>query len=288
MTLPSTTNLVFPVHDRNAAQAAVPVVLAVAKMLDAPLNLVVSRQACADVRDLERALAMPDGTLDGASVESANGDFVAAVERVVRRVKPALLLLAVRLRDDEGAMGTEGAARSNPIERQVMERVPCPVLVVPPDQDASGWRLRRELLPQDGSPECVVALDEIIDRSSSLGIENIVLRVAGARVGQPTAPGSLPTPRYVDHPQYEWDAWTEEFLARIAGARVDAARLRLLMAAGEPGQQILRVAREEAADMIILPWHRTLACGRARMVKTVLDGAVCPVLLLPQRRVEGG
>jgi hypothetical protein len=40
--------------------------------------------------------------------------------------------------------------------------------------------------------------------------------------------------------------------------------------------------------MIILPWHRTLACGRARMLKTVLGGATCPVLLLPQRRGEGG
>jgi nucleotide-binding universal stress UspA family protein len=166
VTSDSTISMVFPVHDLQAAQAAVPVMLAVARMLDAPLNLIVSRQACPDVRDLERALAMPAGALDGASVESANGDFAAAVERVVRRAKPALLLLAVRLRDDEGAIGAEASARSNPVERQMMERASCPVLIVPPDQDAGGWRLRRELLPQDGSPECVVALEEIIDRSS--------------------------------------------------------------------------------------------------------------------------
>ena len=171
------------------------------------------------------------------------------------------------------------------IARRVMESVARPILIVPPERDMAGWRLRKALMPQDGTPGCAGALAQFINRSARLGIENLVLRIAGAKVDQPTEPGSLATPRYVDHPQYEWDAWSREFLDRILGmgVQLDGSRLTLLMATGEPAAETLRVAREKEVDMIVLPWHRAIGSGRARMIKTILRGASCPVLLLPER-----
>jgi hypothetical protein len=232
-------------------------------------------------QDLRPLSVSPDEP-NAAVIEEVSGDLVEAMNHRVNTSRQAMVILAVRFWDE--VSGSE----SQPIEaigRQVLEKVICPILIVPPDRDMTTWRLRRELLPQDGTPGCAAALAQVINQSRQMGIENIVLRVAGAKVSQPTEPGSLATPRYVDHPQYEWEAWSREFLERIVGmgANLNAAGLRLLMATGEPAAEILRVVKEEAADMIIMPWHGTLDSGRARMIKAVLHGASCPVLLVPER-----
>lgn len=308
MSSASAMHIVFPLIDLCLAQAAVPVALSLARSLGSPLHFIASGEDRPTLPALAQQLSISPSAFDGATItiENAPGNIVDAVVNAVKSLKPALVILAVRIHAEAPKRNgmRHGVPHGVPpvtpavtpavmaavtplgaIERQVMEKVPCPVLIVPPDQDTSAWCLCKELLPQDGTPECVAALAHVIDRSSRIGVENLVLRVAGAGVGQPTEPGSLPTPRYVDHPQYEWDTWAQEFLARIAGsgANLEAAKLRLLVAAGEPAAEILRIAQEEGVDMIILPWHRTLASGRARMVKTVLDAATCPVLLLPQR-----
>jgi nucleotide-binding universal stress UspA family protein len=141
------------------------------------------------------------------------------------------------------------------------------------------------LLPQDGTPGCACALDEIINRSRQIGVENLILHIAGAKINQPTEPGSMATPRYVDHPHYEWEAWRREFLHRIfgTGSDLNAVGLRLLISTGEPAAEILRVAKEEAVDMIVMPWHGVLDSGRACMIKGVLHEATTPVLLVPDR-----
>jgi nucleotide-binding universal stress UspA family protein len=223
-------------------------------------------------QDLRPLSVSPDEP-NAAVIEEVSGDLVEAMNHRVSTSRQAMVILAVRFRDE--VSGSE----SQPIEaigRRVLEKVICPILIVPPDRDMTTWRLRRELLPQDGTPGCAAALAQVINHSRQMGIENIVLRVAGAKVSQP---------RYVDHPQYEWEAWSREFLERIVGmgANLNAAGLRLLMATGEPAAEILRVVKEEAADMIIMPWHGTLDSGRARMIKAVLHGASCPVLLVPER-----
>jgi nucleotide-binding universal stress UspA family protein len=268
-----------------------------AKTLGARLHVMTAGAQAPTAQELARRLSAPVEEFNAVAIETAPGDFVDTVLRTVKALSPALVILAVRLRDEARRGGAQARRTreqaSEALGRRLLKKIAGPILVVPPDKDMSAWRLQRELLPQDGTPGCACALAQIIRQSPQKNMEHLILRVAGARIDQPTEPGSLATPRYVDHPQHEWEAWSREFLDRIVGmgANLNAAGLKLLVASGEPGAEILRVAREQAVDMIVMPWHGVLDPGRARMIKTVLHGASCPVLLLPQpdsRNHSGG
>jgi nucleotide-binding universal stress UspA family protein len=281
MTANNTMHVLMPLINLSNDRAAFPVARAMARILNAPLQVVAAGGQAPSAQELARRWSVPPEEVNAVAIEEASGDLAEAVIHRVGISRPAMLVLAIRLHDE---IAESEAQPMGAIGWQVLEKITCPILIVPPHRDMHAWRLRRELLPQDGTPGCAAALAQVINQSRQIGIENIVLRVAGAKVSQPTEPGSLATPRYVDHPEYEWEAWGREFLDRIfgMGANLNQAGLKLLMATGEPATEILRVAQEQGVDMIILPWHCALGPGRARMVKTVLHRASCPVLLLPE------
>lgn len=293
--------LIFPLLDAAAARAAMPVALALSAAYGVPLHLLLPKEQSADRAALARKMALPEDALARVALDPLPDGIVCGTLEKVCGMQPALAILAVRLgrrraTDRHGgtraplpAVSRRAAHQAEEAEREIVEHAACPVLIVPPEKPLAGWRLRRILLPQDGTADCAAALGHVLRESFRIGVEVLVLRVAGAGIGQPREAGSLATPRYVDHPQYEWESWAQEFLGRIA-AGVDPAtvRLRLSVATGDPSEEILRAAEKESADMILLPWHCSLAPGRARMIKAVLNGATCPVLLLPERMGEEG
>lgn len=273
-------HIILPFTDPHDVLAAFSVATVMARKLNAPLHVLAPERHLAAAQGLAQSMHPPAAAPDAWTVEAAAGDLVDATAGKVAAATQAIVIVAMRLY--EAPPGAPQASETD--ARRMLEKISCPLLVVPPEHDLRCWQLRRELLPQDGTPSCASALAQIVQHFAQAGVESLVLRVAGAEVGQPTEPGSLPTPRYVDHPQYEWEAWGQEFLERVCGmgAGAGAARMRLLMANGEPAAEILRIAQEECADMIILPWHRVLRSGRARMLKAVLRQSPCPVLLVPQ------
>ncbi|HJV88543.1 MAG TPA: universal stress protein [Noviherbaspirillum sp.] len=275
-------HIVLPFVDSPGFGAALPVALVVAKTLRAELRVVTDATRMPQVDDALRRANLPQEERDAIIVERATGDLADATLHAAGAARHAMVILATRF---HGERAEEPAPDSDAFGHDILERITRPVLIVPPDRDMHAWQWRKQLLPQDGTPECAGALAQVINRSSHFGIENLVMRVAGADVGQPTEPGSLATPRYIDHPQYEWDIWGQEFLDRIQamGVRIGEQKLTLLMASGDPGVETLRTAREKEADMIVLPWHCAIGSGRALLVKSILEGAECPVLLLPQR-----
>lgn len=282
MNTDNTMHIVLPFVDLRSIRAAFPVARVMARTLNARLHVLAAAAHAPTLRDFARRMSLPPEEQETIAIEAASGNLIDAMLHKVSTSREAMVILAARFHEE---MPGVKAQAIETIGRQVLEKIARPILIVPPYRDMTAWRWRRELLPQDGTPDCAGALAQIINRSSQLGIENLVLHVAGAKVGQPTEPGSLTTPRYVDHPQYEWEIWGREFLDRIRGmgARLGDSKLMLLMATGEPGDETLRVAREKGVDMIVLPWHGAIGSGRARLVKTVLQDSPCPVLLLPQR-----
>lgn len=283
----NTTHIVLPVINPSHGQAAFFVARVMSQVLDAPLRILSNSIPLMTADEFARQLLVAPNEVEQVTIDGASGDLVDALAQRVDAWRRVMIIFAVRL-DDEASPDEEQSTAW-----RILERISCPILIVPPDVDMTAWRLQRVLLPQDGTPGCAAALGRVINQSTQIGVENLVLRVAGAKISQPTEAGSLATPRYVDHPQYEWESWADEFLDRICkqggqGADINAGGLRLLMAAGEPVAEILRVADEEGVDMIILPWHRTLGPGRAQMVKAVLRETSVPVLLLPERGGDQG
>lgn len=272
------THILLPLIDTPHMQAAFPVAKTLEGIISVPLHVLTTDEQPLTVSELAQRLQVPPESLDGLVIDQVK-DLIGAVLSKAKAWGRVMVVLAARLSGET----PKGAAEK--LACEVLQKVPCPILIVPPDKDMTHWRLRRQLLPQDGTPSCADALAHVVSRSSQKGIESLVLRVAGAQIGQPKERGSLAMPHYVDQPQHEWEMWGQEFLDRVAGLgeNLDRASLRLLVATGEPGAEILRVACEEAVDMIVLPWHGHLGRDRALIIKTVLESAPCPILLLTQK-----
>lgn len=163
----------------------------------------------------------------------------------------------------------------------VLRRAPCPVVLVSPVQDLTGWRPRRILLPHDGGAAADIAVGPAAEIARAAGAELSIVEVAAPGVGSPDEPGSLPMPRYVDQAQHEWSSWTDEVLARLARLCPDGPlKARLQVLGGDPGREILRVAAEQSIDLIVVAWKGAWSEERARTLKAIVRDAPCPVMVV--------
>jgi nucleotide-binding universal stress UspA family protein len=184
-------------------------------------------------------------------------------------------MIAAALAADEVALGVLGV-RGLPGGRRpaghtalaLARQVTKPLVVVPPvpgDPPPAG--LHRVLVPLDGTPTAAQAVQQATERFTGSGVEILALHVFDATT----------VPRFWDRPQYNHQAWSQEFLARWC----PTPGARLALRAGRPGGQVLAVAAAQQADMIALGWSQDLAPDRAAVVREVLARTDVPVLLLP-------
>jgi nucleotide-binding universal stress UspA family protein len=113
------------------------------------------------------------------------------------------------------------------------------------------------------------ALDDTVKLAHQRGPEVLVLHVH--------SPATVPA--FADHDPHAALAWEREFLTRYISTPHD--RVTLLRRLGVPADDVVAVARETGADLIVLTWSQDLAPGRARVVSETLAHSDIPVLLLP-------
>ena len=239
--------------------AAGPVLVAagaVAHLLDAWVEAVHVRQNGHEVASHQSELA-------GLALRTLEGS---AVER----------LIAAAGADDVAALvvGTRGAPGGRPVggtALDVIGSIAKPVVVVPPHARPP-QRIRRVLLPLQGTAETSTAPAAALDLAADADLDVVVLHVLHE--------DSLP--RFTDQPQHETQAWASEFLARYCPHGLKSVRLELRL--GRPAEQILQLAAETEADLIALGWNQELALGRARVVRSVLERGEIPLLLIPAAR----
>jgi hypothetical protein len=160
-----------------------------------------------------------------------------------------------------------GEEMSRPLWQPVAQRSAKPVVLVPAGARQLPRRIRRVLLPLDGTARSAAAIAEAAERFARGGIELVVLHVFGAET----------VPKFWDQHAHAGQAWEQEFLARYCA--LPGARLELR--SGAAAEHVAKVAGAEQADMIALAWSQQLGSGRAAAVRrTVLDAEV-PVMLVP-------
>ena len=139
-------------------------------------------------------------------------------------------------------------------------------------------RLRRLIVPLEGSPSTSAAMLRADDAFCARGREIVMLHVVTG--DQPGETGSLPAPRIMDQEHYEWQAWQEEFRMRFSQCP-EGGRHRVAVRVGRPGQMIVREAKDLDAELIVISWRGFLSKGRAPVVRRLLAEAPCPLLLVP-------
>jgi hypothetical protein len=156
---------------------------------------------------------------------------------------------------------------SRPLWQRVAQQSAKPVVLVPAAVRDVPSRIRRVLLPLDGTARSAVAVAEAAERFARGGVELVVLHVFDAAT----------VPKFWDQHAHSGQAWEQEFLARYCA--LPGARLELR--SGAAAEHVVKVAGTERPDMLALAWSQRLEPGRALVVRrAVLDTGV-PVLLVP-------
>jgi nucleotide-binding universal stress UspA family protein len=199
----------------------------------------------------------------GVELRETNGSSVEQIVAAAREPDIAALVLGTR-----GMHGGPQPAGHTALE--VITQLAKPVVVVPPHAEPP-QRLTRILVPLEGTAESSRALDDTIKLAHRRGLKILVLHVH--------SPATVPA--FSDHDPHATRAWEQEFLSRYISTPHD--RVTLVRRLGVAADDVVAVARETGADLIVLAWSRDLSPGRARVVSETLAHSDIPVLLLPIR-----
>jgi len=154
----------------------------------------------------------------------------------------------------------------------LLTQVAPPLVVVPPTASAI-VRLRRMLVPLDGTVSTADRARIAIDLATSAGIEAVILHVCAEDE----------MPMFSDQPQHETRAFAHEFIEHY----VPAAPVSLELRVGPPADEILAAAEALEVDLIAIGWRQILEPGHARVVKELLAHSHVPLLLLPIGPADG-
>ena len=197
----------------------------------------------------------------GVELRETVGDAIEQIVAAARDPEVAALVLGAR-----GVHGGPQPAGHTALE--IITRAPKPVAVVAPHAPTPP-RLSRILVPLEGTSESSQALRETVALAHQHQLEILVLHVH--------SPATVPA--FSDHEPHGTLAWDEEFLSRYIATPHE--RVTLLRRLGIPADDIVAVARETDADLIMLAWSQKLSVGRARVVSQTLGHSDVPVLLIP-------
>jgi nucleotide-binding universal stress UspA family protein len=262
--------ILVPLDGSEFALAALPVALALGQIEQAPVQILhVGKPGTASGQPPGRLPPMPDGF----AVEIRMGVPGAEIVRAADEMKPRLIVMCKHCgAGPERMLGT--AALS------VLQGASCPVVLVPPARGPAPWHLHHVIVPHDGTPTTSAALHPAAELAEHGRAELLVAHVTNGRAAS-AEPGSLPAPHYVDQPQHEWPAWTNEFIKRLACVcPLGSVRVRMNLAHGDPAAEILRLSETQATDLIVIAWRGRWEMPRAAILKEILREAPCPIMVV--------
>lgn len=198
------------------------------------------------------------------------------VESRVARGDPAAVVLtsAVELRADLIAMSSHGRSgvlrwiRGSVAER-VLREATAPLLVSTPRAagEHDDLRLRRILVPLDGSERAAAVLPLVATLARADGAEVILLRTAWDPVRRPVLAAAFAPEKLVEG--------LAPFRARLVDAGVS---VRALAAYGDAASEVCDAAEREQVDLVAMTTH-----GRTGLAR-VVDGSVSETVLRHCRR----
>lgn len=277
--------VLVPLDGTREAAAALPSARRAAEIIDATIILlhVVNLPVAAET--LMDRLGIEDEDMRGCLLESVVAETPA--DGIAARAESPDVRLVVMA--THAAKTAEGG-----VTEQVVNRCSRPVLVVHPP--GPGFRPARRslttglriLVPHDASPPASAAM-QWGARLAHRGEGSLdVLHVAMAGADFPGVPGSLPLGPYADG-FYDLQSWMREFLDRFCMPACGPLGVQpeLHLRRGELAPEIIRFAKENEIDLIVLAWrgNLTLQCGE--VIRTLLARTPCPLLFVTHSLEEG-
>jgi nucleotide-binding universal stress UspA family protein len=265
--------ILVPLDGSEQALAALPVAKVLGEIERAALRLVHVGERKPTTTELLRRLRLEAPVIDGSIVEARTGEPAAEILLAAGEMKPRLIVMCTHTAAKPAKM--LGNTATN-----VLRHAPCPVVLVPPGRGSIAWHLHHVLVPHDGTPTTSAALRPAAELAERASAELLVAHVTDISAA-PTEAGSLTAPRYVDQPQHEWPAWSDEFVKRLACVcPLGHLHVRIFLAHGNPAAEVLRLSERQASDLIVLAWRGRWEAPRAATLKDILREAHCPIMVV--------
>jgi nucleotide-binding universal stress UspA family protein len=273
-----TAPIVIPLDGSERALVALPVAKELAEQAGATIHLVHVAREIAPPSEILARIGLTGADLRGSVLDTKAGEPGAAIIQAASELDAELIVMCTH------TAATPADKTVGRTALRVLKGAPCPVVFVRPGRGITPWVLGHVLLAHDGTPVTSAAIRpaaEIARRSAAV---LDVLHVASPREGQPTERGALTVPRYMDQPQHEWPEWVQEFMERLACiCPFESLKLRMFLAPGVPGDEVLRFANTHRSDLIVLAWRGEWEGGHAATVKAVLGHAASAVMVIRTR-----
>ncbi len=266
--------IVVPLDGTQGALAAVPVARALAELEHGTVHVVHVTDGELPPHELLEKVGLAPGQVADSVLRARTGSPAEEILRIAHERRDTVLVMCART-------SARGPGREmGRVARAVLRGARVPIVFVNPARPLAPYVIRRIAFPHDGTPTTGVAITSACDLAARTRAELLVLHVAAA-AGAREEPGSLDAPFYVDQPQHEWPAWTREFLERLCASR-QHPRIspRLLLLRGDPADALVRHATDHEVDLIVCGWRGSLEPSRAKVLRSLIERAPCPVLVL--------
>ena len=214
--------------------------------------------------------------------------MVSATQAVVRSGSPAVEILryAAEAEADLLVLGTHGRTgferfMVGSVAEKVLRKAPCPVLTVPPHGEGQPPR------PVFARILCGADFSEVSNHAAEYALS--LAQEANGGLTLLHVVDWMPDKNFAKYPQFDAAAYqqviTREARRQLEGLVPEEARNwcqpDLRISCGKPYREILRVAAEDQADLIVLGVHGVVPIDRMLFGSTtqhVVRQALCPVL----------
>jgi nucleotide-binding universal stress UspA family protein len=267
--------ILVPVDGSRHALAALPVARALARLTGATIHLVHVDELALPAQQALRRLGLGAQRAGNVVLHQTSGDPAEEILRRAAEMNSAAVVMCMYTGKKEPA------GRLGKVCRVVACNAPCPVMLVPPARGYRPLLLRHVLVPYDGTPTTAAGFNPAFEIAQRAHADLLVLHAVTPGRRDTLEPGSMSAPLYIDQAQHDWPAWMDVFSRRAFSSRHADRTLktRLVLAVGQPGAEVVRRAREENADLIVLAWRGNLEGARAAVIRAVVREATCPLLL---------
>lgn len=150
--------------------------------------------------------------------------------------------------------------------------------------------LKKILCPTDFSEPSLLAIEGASELAESSGAELILIHVVSPLPASPHPGGmhGFDTAAYLQ----EMLTYGRESTQRLITEKIpDTVQVRSVVLAGNPSDEITRVAEEEGVDLIVIATHGHTGWRRfvfGSVAERVVRLAPCPVLTVPEPAKTGG
>jgi len=147
-------------------------------------------------------------------------------------------------------------------------------------------RFKRIMVASDLLTVSRGAFNTAIEFAKSRGAELVLVHVIAPI--SPLVPEQFIQPGILEIIELDARKWAEKQLARLAAAAgKSGVRVKVLLLSGEPADQIIRAARTQRADLIVVGTHGRRGFSQVMLgsvAERVLRTARCPVVTVRSQR----